>query len=859
MARAEKDAHPGPGAGIRARAIWNGVSRNDNCPYSDFSLETRFSSGVASFSPMAALAPSRATADERSDAVPDSDTGGSDPSGPPALLAVGTHGSGRTSLLRDLAGQDADWWRGTGLESLSDADDLHPLRDALGLPLDEATADEIVRVLAGSGLIVEDAQWIGKRGREALCALVGRVPLLVSVALEHSRTDGAVTEFLRAGFVPVPVPELAPGAARGLARSAGTAEADVPGVLEMSGGNPALLLAGTGPLPATAEAGLRARAQAIGPAGRQLVLALHRAGGVAAVDADDAVLADLLRLGLIRRSGPVVLLRQRWLGRILAEDFTGDDAGRASPDPERAATTGIDPSTVDDPLIRAEAAVARCASEAPDASPPGVGASDAETAGVGPAAARPPVAGHREGGPDRAIALLAAGRPHRALSLARTADTPLARAVAVGALRQSGRAAEALDLAGTVGVGTDPDLVREWAALTEWPGAPPGTEAPAAAHPLPERPLRLPDWDGIVRDAAARTGALLVAGDLTGATAAAGQARQALADAPSGPWHDTAELLVGVVAQHAEGPSARLQQVLEPLAGADFPGRTVAVAHLALALADRGRASDALAVIDGAGTRPPVGADDAVLQWATGEVQLVAGRPRMALREALRPLHASVPPPVRAVLAPLVALVAARAAADVGEPIPPARPRTDTGVAATGWDTEHLALTLRQSDPARAAREFDGAAELWPSQRATLRCRLAAADARLAIGDADAAIDSLRNLETTCIARELLPLLAQVHLVMRRAGLVRRATGHGAGTLLSGREQQVMELVCQGLPSSQIAARLGVAQSTVDTQIASAVRKLGAATRRQAMVLYRRSIDQHPGAPRDPATPVGVA
>jgi DNA-binding CsgD family transcriptional regulator len=47
----------------------------------------------------------------------------------------------------------------------------------------------------------------------------------------------------------------------------------------------------------------------------------------------------------------------------------------------------------------------------------------------------------------------------------------------------------------------------------------------------------------------------------------------------------------------------------------------------------------------------------------------------------------------------------------------------------------------------------------------------------------------------------------------------------------------VLRLVGDGRSSSEIAAHLGVAPSTVETQIKSAIRKLGATNRRHAAAL----------------------
>jgi DNA-binding CsgD family transcriptional regulator len=54
---------------------------------------------------------------------------------------------------------------------------------------------------------------------------------------------------------------------------------------------------------------------------------------------------------------------------------------------------------------------------------------------------------------------------------------------------------------------------------------------------------------------------------------------------------------------------------------------------------------------------------------------------------------------------------------------------------------------------------------------------------------------------------------------------------------LSRREQQVLGLASEGLTSAEIAARLGVARSTVETHVRAAMKKLGARTRTHAVAL----------------------
>lgn len=57
---------------------------------------------------------------------------------------------------------------------------------------------------------------------------------------------------------------------------------------------------------------------------------------------------------------------------------------------------------------------------------------------------------------------------------------------------------------------------------------------------------------------------------------------------------------------------------------------------------------------------------------------------------------------------------------------------------------------------------------------------------------------------------------------------------------LSLRELEVLDLVAHGLATPEIGIRLGVARTTVETHVAKATSKLGAANRREAAVLLRR-------------------
>jgi DNA-binding NarL/FixJ family response regulator len=57
---------------------------------------------------------------------------------------------------------------------------------------------------------------------------------------------------------------------------------------------------------------------------------------------------------------------------------------------------------------------------------------------------------------------------------------------------------------------------------------------------------------------------------------------------------------------------------------------------------------------------------------------------------------------------------------------------------------------------------------------------------------------------------------------------------------LTAREQEVFQLIAQGLPNKGIAARLGISQHTVKFHVASVLAKLGAASRTEAVTLGAR-------------------
>jgi len=74
------------------------------------------------------------------------------------------------------------------------------------------------------------------------------------------------------------------------------------------------------------------------------------------------------------------------------------------------------------------------------------------------------------------------------------------------------------------------------------------------------------------------------------------------------------------------------------------------------------------------------------------------------------------------------------------------------------------------------------------------------------------------------------------------ARLMRRAADPGgpAATVLTRREQEVLQLVVEGFANKQIARRLRITEKTVKTHVSSILQKLGVADRTAAAVLAIR-------------------
>jgi DNA-binding CsgD family transcriptional regulator len=149
---------------------------------------------------------------------------------------------------------------------------------------------------------------------------------------------------------------------------------------------------------------------------------------------------------------------------------------------------------------------------------------------------------------------------------------------------------------------------------------------------------------------------------------------------------------------------------------------------------------------------------------------------------------------------------------------------------------EGLTLLATPGEESRAAVVLRQAADEWQVVRYRLRACWGAGEAARRAGDLAAARTSLLALEEELEARSMLPLLRRVRRSLRLLGVARTKRARGSGRL-SGCEHEVLLLVAEGLTSAEIATRLAVSRATVESHVRSAMRKLGASTRRQAATL----------------------
>jgi DNA-binding CsgD family transcriptional regulator len=249
--------------------------------------------------------------------------------------------------------------------------------------------------------------------------------------------------------------------------------------------------------------------------------------------------------------------------------------------------------------------------------------------------------------------------------------------------------------------------------------------------------------------------------------------------------------------------------------------RTHLRVDLAVAYAQTGRDEEARAALARARRFAADPFSRWLVAWAEAELHRAAGRPGRALA-AIEGARVESEP-VEAVLerCRLWALY------DIGRAESGTAPPTHPWLAGAGIELRAFkALAAGRTE--RAAELFDAAAVAWHDN--ILYCSF---EARwLALELRGRPVDALLELERRVGRPGMEPILARVRRSL--AALDRGRSGSGLPQELSLREREVLELVAGGLTSGEIAERLGLARSTVETHVRGAMTKLGARTRLQA-------------------------
>jgi DNA-binding CsgD family transcriptional regulator len=154
---------------------------------------------------------------------------------------------------------------------------------------------------------------------------------------------------------------------------------------------------------------------------------------------------------------------------------------------------------------------------------------------------------------------------------------------------------------------------------------------------------------------------------------------------------------------------------------------------------------------------------------------------------------------------------------------------------------------LADGRPADAAEAFLAAADSWRPilWRCTLRCRWAAGHALSLAGDRRAARSLLESVDAELDRSGVPALRPRVLASLRSTDRAPTAPSQGprVSSLLTSQEHKVLLLVVEGLTSNEIARRLGIAPSTVNTHVRSAKHKLGARTRIEAAAMVGLQVD----------------
>jgi DNA-binding CsgD family transcriptional regulator len=150
-------------------------------------------------------------------------------------------------------------------------------------------------------------------------------------------------------------------------------------------------------------------------------------------------------------------------------------------------------------------------------------------------------------------------------------------------------------------------------------------------------------------------------------------------------------------------------------------------------------------------------------------------------------------------------------------------------------------LRLAQNNAAEAVEEMTCAAMAWEqigNRLESRRARVALLEAMLSAGDSTESLALGRRLLEE-LGRPLLPREREaVRKLLRRAGVrtpsVRSGENPAVKSVLTSREEAVLQEVAKGKTNREIADTLGIAEKTVGVHVSHILAKLGCKTRTQA-------------------------
>ncbi|MDX6449907.1 MAG: hypothetical protein QOD08_2370 [Gaiellaceae bacterium] len=809
------------------------------------------------------------------------------------IVVLGEAGVGKSALLH-AAGDCSGYavFAGGGLQTLSSAEFL-PLVRALREPLpagDRRFLAGFVADRVGDGLLIlDDLQWADRATRSLLPLLVGHVRLVGAIRNGDRDTRIALRAVERAGFEVLDLQPLREKAALELARSVRPwlGNGDLRAIVASARGNAFLIehLGAESDVSTTLALSLKARFDRCSPTARRALAALALLGRPAEQRVVPGAATELVEAGLVTREGKLLELRHAALAEIAAAALSAEERrtvhsglARALGDPAEAArhhaAAGEHEAALAKALASADAAdsigdrarhLALAASVAPGGAERDgllVRASGAlHEAGDFPEAER--LAGlvrtdegilAAEGAFQRACALWSLGRADEAVAVAREALELVDGKAGQLELRLR------LELIGW-------DLHRGGARRTVEDArfalalAQAVQSEEARAHLLLARSLT---WTGSLDEGRVHFEAALERAEGTGDLgfefeAIVGlsmnaclarrfpSARRVLARAARRArlaglrsWELEFRWRWAHVTLYSRGRYSatvpKLRACLEASAFGRIDPEQIH-ADLALALADTGRLAEARELLQDHRARLQTTWGRATNTLVRAEVEWLARDPARALKAIVERLSIDESEDLAQVLA-----MRDWACADLGVPSGDPGFTATSGVSGSPWfalfgkESEALRLLATPGREGDAEGLFLELVDAWEGNgfRYALRCLLGAARAAAQVGAVDRARQHLFEAERRAEAEGMSPWLARVRGSLRVLGVRRPLPGKRTDGLLSTREREILELVGGGLTTREIAGRLAIASSTVETLVRSSMAKLGAHTRKQA-------------------------